>query len=34
MIKRGEVYWVKLDPAIGGEMKKTRPQPRSSIRRR
>ncbi|MBI1976211.1 MAG: type II toxin-antitoxin system PemK/MazF family toxin [Candidatus Omnitrophica bacterium] len=23
--KRGEVYWVKLDPAIGSETKKTRP---------
>src|SRR3989338_2302996 len=23
--KRGEVYWVKLDPAIGTETRKTRP---------
>jgi len=23
--KRGEIYWVVLDPAIGGETKKTRP---------
>ncbi len=23
--KRGEVYWVNLDPAVGGETKKTRP---------
>ncbi|MBI1870404.1 MAG: type II toxin-antitoxin system PemK/MazF family toxin [Chlamydiae bacterium] len=23
--KRGEVYWVRLDPAIGSEIKKTRP---------
>lgn len=23
--KRGEVYWVALDPVIGGEMQKTRP---------
>lgn len=25
MIKRGEVYWAGLDPAVGGEMRKTRP---------
>lgn len=25
MIKRGEVYWVNLDPAVGSEIKKTRP---------
>lgn len=25
MIKRGEVYWVNLDPTIGAEIKKTRP---------
>ncbi len=25
MIKRGEVYWVSFDPAVGGEMKKMRP---------
>ena len=24
-IKRGEVYWVNLDPTIGTEIKKTRP---------
>jgi mRNA interferase MazF len=24
-IKRGEVYWVNLDPAIGSEIQKTRP---------
>ena len=24
-IKRGEVYWVNLDPTIGSEIKKTRP---------
>ena len=23
--KRGEVYWVKLDPTVGSETKKTRP---------
>jgi mRNA interferase MazF len=23
--KRGEIYWVNLDPTIGGETKKTRP---------
>lgn len=23
--KRGEVYWVKLDPAVGSEISKTRP---------
>ena len=23
--KRGEIYWVRLDPAIGSEIKKTRP---------
>ncbi len=25
MIRRGEVYWVNLDPTIGSEIKKTRP---------
>lgn len=25
MVKRGEVYWVNLDPAIGSKIKKTRP---------
>lgn len=25
VVKRGEVYWVSLDPAIGIEIKKTRP---------
>ena len=25
MIKRGEIYWVNLDPTIGSEIKKTRP---------
>ena len=25
MIRRGEVYWVNLDPAVGSEIKKTRP---------
>lgn len=25
MIKRGEVYWVSLDPAVGAEIRKTRP---------
>lgn len=25
MIRRGEIYWVQLDPAIGSEIKKTRP---------
>lgn len=24
-MKRGEVWWVNFDPAIGGEIKKTRP---------
>lgn len=24
-IKRGDIYWVNLDPAIGTEVKKTRP---------
>jgi mRNA interferase MazF len=24
-LRRGEVYWVKMDPAIGSEIKKTRP---------
>ena len=24
-LKRGEVYWVNLDPTIGSEIKKTRP---------
>lgn len=25
MVKRGEVYWVELDPTVGSEIKKTRP---------
>jgi mRNA interferase MazF len=25
MVKRGEVYWVNLDPTFGSEIKKTRP---------
>ena len=25
MVKRGEVYWVSLDPTIGSEIRKTRP---------
>jgi mRNA interferase MazF len=25
MVKRGEVYWVKLDPTVGTEIHKTRP---------
>ncbi len=25
MVKRGEVYWVKLDPTKGSEIRKTRP---------
>lgn len=25
VVKRGEVYWVNLDPAVGGEIQKTRP---------
>ncbi len=25
MVKRGEVYWLELDPTIGTEIKKTRP---------
>lgn len=25
MVKRGEVYWVNLDPTIGMEIRKTRP---------
>ena len=24
-IRRGEIYWVNMDPAIGAEIKKTRP---------
>ena len=24
-VKRGEVYWVNLDPTVGSEVKKTRP---------
>lgn len=24
-IERGEVYWIKFDPALGGEIRKTRP---------
>jgi mRNA interferase MazF len=25
LVKRGEVYWVNLDPTVGTEIKKTRP---------
>ena len=25
MVKRGEVYWVELDPTVGSEIQKTRP---------
>lgn len=25
VVKRGEVYWVSLDPAVGSEIQKTRP---------
>ncbi len=25
LVKRGDVYWVNLDPTIGSEIKKTRP---------
>ena len=25
MVKRGEVYWVTLDPTVGTEIRKTRP---------
>ena len=25
MVKRGEVYWVLLDPTVGAEIRKTRP---------
>ena len=25
VVKRGEVYWVNLDPTVGSEIKKTRP---------
>ena len=25
VVKRGEVYWVNLDPAVGIELRKTRP---------
>lgn len=25
MVKRGEIYWVVLDPTLGSEIKKTRP---------
>jgi mRNA interferase MazF len=25
MVKRGEVYWVNLDPTVGTEIKRTRP---------
>lgn len=25
MVKRGEVYWVSLDPTFGSELRKTRP---------
>ena len=25
MVKRGEVYWVELDPTVGSEIRKTRP---------
>ncbi|MBF0229829.1 MAG: type II toxin-antitoxin system PemK/MazF family toxin [Desulfamplus sp.] len=25
MVKRGEIYWVQLDPTVGTEIRKTRP---------
>ena len=25
MVRRGEVYWVNLDPTVGTEIRKTRP---------
>ncbi|MDQ1340025.1 MAG: mRNA interferase MazF [Campylobacterota bacterium] len=25
MVKRGDVYWIELDPTVGTEIKKTRP---------
>lgn len=25
MVRRGEVYWVNLDPTVGSEIRKTRP---------
>ncbi len=25
MIRRGEIYWINLDPTVGSEIKKTRP---------
>lgn len=25
MLKRGEIYWVRLDPTVGSEINKTRP---------
>jgi len=25
MVKRGDVYWVNLDPTVGSEIRKTRP---------
>ena len=25
MVKRGDIYWVNLDPKVGSEIKKTRP---------
>ena len=25
MVKRGDVYWVELDPTVGSEIQKTRP---------
>jgi len=25
VVKRGEVYWVELDPVVGTEIRKTRP---------
>ena len=25
MVKRGDVYWVELDPTVGSEIRKTRP---------
>ena len=25
MVRRGEVFWVNLDPTVGGEIRKTRP---------
>jgi mRNA interferase MazF len=25
VMKRGEVWWINVDPSVGGEMKKERP---------